>query len=220
MDEVANIVLKHDGVIWGPYVWSMLNGTSTNKMKVRFIDKNIFNFGPVFELSKQFMVDLNEKFKIYSFTNEHILLGNGLEIEISMHSPVKEMEFISKTDYTCNLVDYTRSGFFLRSIPAKLSFHSSPYQEVISHIKSKELVPVHCIQSILNFADYPGWTFKKSIMSVDICKYNGNDQCSICQAQMTHKNTCVKLDCSHTFHLSCMCKWVAKGTCPLCRKQI
>jgi hypothetical protein len=220
MDEVASIVLKHDGIIWGPYVWSMLNGTSTNKMKVRFIDKNIFNFGAVFEISKQFMVDLNEKFKIYSFTNEHILLGNGIELEIMMNNPVREMDFIATIDYTCNLVDYTRSGFFLRSIPGKLSFYSSPYQEVISHIKKKELVPVHGIYSILNFEDYPDWKFKKTIMSVDICKYNGNDQCSICQTQMTDKNTCVKLDCSHTFHLSCMCKWAEKGTCPLCRKQI
>lgn len=221
MDVLEDIVLKHDGIIWGSYVWSIMNGTPTNKMRVRFIDKNIFSFGSVFELSNQFMIDINERFVIKTFAENTIILDNGTEIEIRVHNPIKELDFASSSDYTCNLMDYNRSGMFLRNIPMCISFNSSPYKIVKAHIMNKELVPVDDIKAIEKFGEYSDdWTFKQTNTSINISKSgNGEDICSICHSHMID-DTCVTLKCSHVFHLSCIAKWVERKTCPMCRDQI
>lgn len=218
MDEIADIVLKHDGIIWGPYVWSLLNGTATKKMMVRFIDKNVFNFSSVIDIPTKFMTDINENFTIKSFKDDVIVLDNGIEIFISVHNHIREIEFITTIDFTCNLLDYNRSGFHIRNIPECLEFCSSPYRHVKDHITNKELVPVNSVQAIKRYGLYPSWKPKKMSLNINIHKHDSDETCGICHYKFS--DMCVTLRCSHIFHLECLSKWVDNGTCPMCRDQI
>ena len=236
MDDLARIILKHDGVIWGDYVWSMFSEHYSMIMKARFVSLNVFveNSCP-----KAFLMDLNNRFTIMKIkTNDIYLYDEETESEIvlalSLHNAVEEMAFIEQTDYTCNAIDYSRSGLSLRKIPACLHLSESPYDDVISHIKTKTLKIVN-VKSALKSYTYMtklGWSMNDEFVRdvyigpADFAKDKHFkpveiSECVICKNNIEPTQTCVRTGCLHSFHLECIDQWYSKSpTCPMCREQI
>ena len=48
-----------------------------------------------------------------------------------------------------------------------------------------------------------------------------NERCSICLESYKHKDTAMKISCSHTFHKDCLLKWLQRHQrCPLCQNSV
>ncbi len=236
MDDLARIILKHDGIIWGNYVWSMFSGHYSMLMTARFVSLNVFTEN---SCPKAFLMDLNERFKIMKIkANDIYLYDDETESEIvlalRLHNAVDEMAFIDQTDYTCNAIDYSRSGLVLRKIPACLHLSESPYDDVVSHIKSKTLKIInvkHALKSY-SYMSKLGWTMNDEFVRdvyigpPEIAKTNHLkpveiSECAICKNDIEDNQTCVRTSCLHAFHLECIDQWYSKSpTCPMCREQI
>lgn len=236
MDELARIILKHDGIIWGEYVWSMFSDHVTTHMNARFVSLNIFNEN---SCPKAFLMDLNTRFKIMKIKSNDVFLYDDdskqeITLTLQLNNAVDEMAFIEGTDYTCNCIDYSRSGIALRKIPACLNLSDSPYDDVISHIETKTLKIVNVKPALKTYPYMAklGWSMTddfvrdvyigpsefaivKHFKTVDI------SDCAICKNDIEAGQTCVRTACLHAFHLECIDQWYSKSpTCPMCRDPI
>lgn len=204
MESIVDVILKHDGYIWGEYVWSKIRNETSKSIKCRFITKTVDNV----TIPKHFLVDLHHVSKIKNIKNNKILVENGLIIDVFVHSVFDEVVFMTNQDFTCNLIDYRRDGYNVRDSQSSIEYEISPYEKVIEHIMKKKLVPITTSLAIKNARDMfrLGW-------SLDV---NGTGECSVCQSEMTNEQ--FELPCSHVYHIHCISNWVVKNkTCPLCR---
>lgn len=234
MDDLAHLILKHDGIIWGEYVWSKFSDHVPSHMTARFVSLNIFteNVCP-----KAFLMDLNEKFKIIRVKGNDIWLyhdGREILLTLSIHNAVDEMSFFDSTDYTCNLIDYSRNGYSIRKIPACLNLESSPYDTVISHIKNKTLCIVNVKNALKNYKYMQkfGWAMTQDFIRdvyIGTSEFALNKhykpidiaECVICRNDIDNEDVCVRTSCLHAFHLECIESWYTKSpTCPMCRDPI
>lgn len=234
MDDIAHTILKHDGIIWGEYVWSKFSDHVPTHITARFVSLNIFN---EHVCPKSFLMDLNEKFTITRVKGNDIWIyykGTEILLSLLLHTAVDEMAFFDNTDYTCNLIDYSRNGYSIRKIPPCLNLESSPYDTVITHIKNKTLSIVNVKSALKNYPYMAklGWSMTQDFVRdvyigpsefalnthykpVDIA------ECAICKNDIYNDETCVRTACLHSFHLDCVNQWYTKSpTCPLCRDPI
>ena len=214
MDEIARIVLKHDGYIWGDYVWAKIRNETSTTLKCRFVSKTLFD---TIAIPHHFLVDLNEKYKIVSMkTNSVSVIKDDRKItfDVFIHAATDELRFIDETDFTCNLMDYTRDGMFLRSIPEIITYEVSPFETVLGHIKEKKLVPVRVAKSLesVNGMIHEGWSNPSIFV-------HSTEQCSVCHE--TSDDLCFASRCGHVYHVKCLKPWLEKNpTCPLCRESV
>ncbi len=215
MDSIADIILKHDGYIWGEYVWCKVRSETSTSIQCRFVSKSLFGLSDSLVIPKHFLIDLNQQFRIKTIHKNSITLENGKKIDIFIHSAGDELDFMRNTDFTCNLLDYRRDGYLVRDSPSVIEYEVSPYETVISHIKEKKLVPVNIKNALHHAEQYTrnGWksdTFKISDTS---------GICSICHEEMCD-TVCYTAPCGHVHHTKCISQWFEKNpTCPLCRED-
>lgn len=237
MDDIARIVHKHDGIIWGEYVWSKFNNDIVpTVMNVRFLNLNIFG-----DLSwpKQFLMDMYDQFDVVKITSTSLYVyrdGVEYQVDVCVNNALMELTFSDEVDFTVNLLDYTRAGFCLRKISGHLLVEPQPYCEVVDHIRNKILRIVNVSPALTNVKHYlsRGWTMDKSGDIVpdlyiskrrDIHKNHYRDvyggECSICKTEINEEAICARTQCMHVFHVDCLRSWYAKSpTCPMCREKI
>jgi hypothetical protein len=217
MDAIAEIILKHDGYIWGEYVWSKILGESPKSIKCRFVSKSLFGLTETLVIPKHFLIDLNHHFKIRSIRKNSITLENGVVLDIFIHGAGDEIDFMRDTDFTCNLLDYRRDGYLVRDSPSVIEYEVSPYETVVRHIKEKKLVPVNihsALKIVKHMIDDHGWKTSDFIVSTS------EEVCSICHETLKD-SLCFGAPCGHNHHVKCMEAWVSKNkSCPLCRETI
>lgn len=224
MDDLAKLVLKHDGVIWGEYVWSKFIDYKPTRINARFVSVNVFVDA---SCPRAFLIDINERFEIVKIKHNDIILKDPetdeeLILEIFVNNPVAEIAFHDNVDFTCNLIDYSRAGYSLRKIPACLTLEASPYDAVVQHIQSKTLKIVHVESAMKNAPRMLklGWLMIENSLHIYTGKTHTTD-CAICSNQMGEDDTCLHTACGHVFHLECIKPWYSKSpTCPLCREHI
>lgn len=235
MDDIARIVHKHDGIIWGEYVWSKFDKSIVpSSMKVRFLNLNIFG-NPSWP--SQFLMDMYERFDIVKITPTSLRVyhdGKEYDIDVRIHNALTEITFYDEIDFTVNLIDYTRGGFSLRKIPACLALEAQPYETVIEHIRTKFLKIVNVGPALENAKYYTdrGWNMHKVgiISDLFIAKSDDihanhyrtvyNEECSICKTEV-EDDLYARTPCMHVFHVKCLKDWYEKSpTCPMCREQI
>lgn len=212
MKELADIVLKHDGYIYGEYVWALLRGEEPKSLSCRFVSKSLFSINP--SIPSQLLIDLKQKFGSVSVRKDTVHAGL-LSFKVSTNSPVDELRFMTNTDFTCNLLDYRRDGLVLSSVPEAIAYDISPYDTVVSHIKTKTLVPVNLCEALKTVDTYvaDGWTG-------NFLELDRTGECSVCQ-ECLNTSVSIKLSCSHCFHTKCLKQWLEKtSTCPLCRGNV
>lgn len=218
MEHIADIVLKHDGYIYGEYVWSQMLNEEPTSISCRFVSKNIFE--P--QTSPQhFLTDLNQYSKIQSIKTNKVHLENGLCVNFLCHGVLDEVEFIKRCDFTCNLLDIRRDGVLLRYIPPCIAYELSPYNTVRSHIMNKQLVPVSLLHS-LDSAEKMlnrGWTSGYATCPSRSLVFVG--ECSICQEPVNAGDVFLQTCCHHPHHSSCISRWFENHTtCPMCREEL
>jgi hypothetical protein len=209
MDAIANTILKYDGCIWGPWVHYKIGGGPEPKMiHCRFVTRNIFI--ETMSLPHQFLIDLKQNFKVISVKGREIKIGD-FTIVVDIHGPADELKFMEEVDFTCNLIDISRSGIGLRTIPKAIAYEVNPFETVVEHIKERVLVPLHLKSALLHF--------KTTDWKCDnIGKIDTNDVCGICQGEI---ETGVRTLCNHDYHIECLLKWLDRSsTCPMCRDVI
>ena len=236
MDDLARIVLKHDGVIWGEYVWSLFSDHEPHYMNARFLSLNIFHEN---SCPKAFLMDLNKRFSIMKIKDTDVFLYDAenkreIILTLQLNNAVDEMAFIESTDYTCNALDYSRTGISLRKIPPCLNLSDSPYDDVVSHIQTKTLKIINVKSALASYTYMAklGWSMTddfvrdvyigpsefavvKHFKTVDV------SDCAICKNDIESGQTCVRTSCLHSFHLECIDQWYSKSpTCPMCREHI
>lgn len=221
MEDIASIILKYDGYIWGPYTWYKLGGHELpTSIRCRFVSKTIFT-PPEFPL--QFLIDLKQNFVITSMKNGIIKVkrdSTEYTIIYSLNSPTAELAFMENIDFSCNLIDLRRDGVVLRSIPGTLIFETCPYETVVNHIKTKTLC-ICSMRGIKIASEYIkcGWKCSDVSNEISVIEHTSDEDCSICHAKLD--NICVKTKCSHIFHHACIAKWTDTGiTCPMCRELL
>ena len=214
MDDIAEIILKHDGYIWGEYVWAKILGETPNSIKCRFVSKSLFNLTETLVIPKHFLIDLNHHFKIKTIRKNSITLENGVTLDVFIHGAGDELEFMRDTDFTCNLLDYRRDGYLVRDSPSVIEYEVSPYETVVRHIKEKKLVAVNistALKSTRYLIEDLGWK------SDDFTLSESDEMCSICHEPLK-EILCFNQNCGHTHHVKCMETWISKSrSCPLCR---
>jgi hypothetical protein len=212
MNEIINIILKHDGYIWGPYVHAYIRGDEcTGELNCRFVSKSLFE--PMTTLPHQFLIDLNQSFKIRCIKKNTVTVDNGISIHVRVHSMTDELKFLDECDFTCNLLDYRRDGLFLRYVPQCITYDVCPYATVIQSIKKKELVPVNTtftLESLQKYID-AGWSGNF---------YTIGSECPVCSDDVTDQLS-FTMKCGHSCHVDCLKKWLPKNpTCPMCREYV
>lgn len=236
MDDLARIILKHDGVIWGEYVWSKFSDHVPSRMSARFVSLNVFTDA---SCPRAFLIDLKERFSILKIKNNDITLydhndESEILLELMLNNPVSELSFCDTTDFTCNLIDYSRNGYAIRKIPPCLALEPCPYDTVIKDIQDKNLKIV-TVSKAMHTAPYMlkhGWEMRDEYVT-DVFISSGSDiynrhmksvnrsDCAICKTSIKDTDPCLRTTCLHVFHLGCIRPWYAKSpTCPLCRDQI
>lgn len=236
MEDLAQIILKHDGVIWGEYVWSKFSDHVPSRMNARFVSLNVFTDATC---PRSFLIDLKQRFEILKIKNNDITLYDHVSeseilLELLLNNPVSEISFCDGIDFTCNLIDYSRTGYAIRKIPTCIALESSPYDTVVSDIKSKNLKIV-TVRTAMQNAPYMikmGWKMR-DLFVTDVYISKGSEiyekhlkdvnhsDCAICKNQLGNNDDCLRTSCLHVFHLGCIKPWYAKSpTCPLCREQI
>ena len=211
MDSIADIILKHDGYIWGDYVWGKVRSEPSKSIQCRFVSKSLFGLSDSLVIPKHFLIDLNQQFKIKTMHKNSITLENGKKIDIFIHSAGDELDFMRNTDFTCNLLDYRRDGYLVRDSPSVIEYEVSPYETVIRHIKEKKLVPVNIKHALEHVDEYmtSGWTSDTF--------HTSDALCSICHEENPDA-LCYTAPCGHTHHTKCIAQWFEKNTsCPVCR---
>ena len=205
------MILKYDGCIWGPWVWYRLGGGEEPKsINCRFVSRSLF--GEV-TLPHQFLIDLKQHYKVISVKGREIKL-EGFTIYMDIHGPAEEMRFMEDTDYTCNLIDITRSGIMLRHIPRTIAYEVNPFETVVDHIKERKLVPMCARTAILNYKKMDGWSFESDGLYIGEME----NTCGICHCDITSG---IRTACRHEYHVECLAKWLEKaGSCPMCREAI
>lgn len=108
-----------------------------------------------------------------------------------------------------------------------------PVQEVENHIIN-ELYPNPdnmTYEQILSLEDQLG-SIKKGLSPKEIAtlpyffynfslKYQGKEECIICQDKFQNKEKIRILPCEHCFHVQCIDQWLIENkTCPCCKKEI
>lgn len=211
MESIASTILKYDGYIWGPWVHYKFGcGEEPTTIHCRFVNKNIF--AETFTMPHQFLIDLKQNFNVVSVKGREIKVGE-LTIIIDINGPAEEIKFMDDVDYTCNLIDIRRNGIFLRSQPPSIMYEVSPYDTVVSHIKTKTLVPVNSYWALRNINIMSGWTMQW----LYIGKFEATE-CCICHSDLTEG---VRTACKHEYHIGCLTKWLEKSnTCPMCREVV
>lgn len=237
MDDIARIVHKHDGIIWGEYVWSKFDETIVpTKMNVRFVNMSLF--GDLMAWPRQFLMDMYENFNIVKITSKglHVYYGGKeYEVDVRIHSAITELAFSDEIDFTINLLDYTRAGFSLRKIPPCVALESQPYNAVVEHVRTRFLKIVNvgpALESVRSYVS-KGWSMKKVgiVSDLFIAKASDihenhyksvyGDECSICKMESTDDDLYARTPCMHVFHVRCLKGWYEKSpTCPMCREQI
>jgi len=214
MDAIANTILKYDGYIWGPWTWYRLcGGEEPTTINCRFVSRSIFT--EIMSLPHQFLIDLKQNFKVISVKGREIKMAEGTII-VDIHGPADELRFMEETDFTCNLVDITRTGFQLRHVPRAITYEVNPFETVLDHIKNRQLVPVDIKSAMKSWPKMHDWTFSKP--GFYIGPIDTTDVCGICHAEI---ESGVTTACGHDYHLECLCKWVEKSlTCPMCREVL
>ncbi len=239
MDEVVSIVHKHDGIVWGEYVWSKFNSSiRVNRLSVRFVNLNLFG-----ELAwpRQFLMDMYQSFKIVKISPGSMTVydedsGSELVIDVRVHGAVNEITFADEVDFTVNLVDYSRTGYSLRKVPACIALEDQPYETVIRHVREKILRIVNVVPAMETVKRYiqDGWSMDDGGEIVTDLYVTTSDKihanhykdvygcdCSICNVTVKNLDMCVRTPCLHVFHLDCIKQWFTKSlTCPMCREQI
>jgi len=207
MEAIANTILKYDGCIWGPWAWYRLGGgQEPTVIHARFVSRSIFLETT---LPHQFLIDLKQNFKGISVKGRQIKIGD-FTVFVDIHAPSDELKFMEETDYTCNLVDITRTGIVLRHVPRIIMYDLNPFETVMEHIKERKLVPVCFKTAVQNYNKMDQWSSDSFICHGDA------EICGICHAEM---NACVFTPCNHRFHVECLSKWLEKSsTCPMCRE--
>lgn len=221
MEDIASIILKYDGYIWGSWTWYKVGGHEMpTTIRCRFVSKSLFT-PPDFPV--QFLIDLKQNFTFLGVKNGVIKLKRDDKeycVLFSLNSPATELAFIDNVDFSCNLLDLRRDGFYLRGIPGNLALEMSPYETVVNHIKTKTLY-LCSPKGIKTAGDYLkfGWKCQDKPNELTIMKYSSDEDCSICHAKLS--NTCLKTRCGHIFHQGCISKWTDTGiTCPMCRDPL
>jgi hypothetical protein len=242
MDDLAKIIVKHDGVIWGEYVWEKFNDDiKATKISCRFVSINLFSSSA--NLPKQFLIDLADRFKIIKLKHDCIIVyceksKREYMIDMSLYDISGELSHMSTTDFTCNLIEISRIGTSLRTIPLCLASESCPYETVVNQVRNKILQPVHMVKAIDN-AEYMisnGWSMKTpettlmTDMFIDygseMYKYHYkdvpvDDKCPVCSQSMKKSELCIRTSCIHVFHLKCIKRWAATSpSCPICREHL
>ena len=241
MNRIVQVILKHDGYIWGEYAWSQIvhRDKLPNTVRCRFVSKNLFSIGDTFAIPQNFLVDLKNTFNTVEFKKNIIRVyddGEEYTIYVSIHCSVEEIAFMESTDFTCNLLDYRRDGLFIRHIPSCIAYDVSPYETVSRHIKEQLLVPVNIKSACVTYQKFlnDGWTMKDSnsyIFRSVICAYDdvnnfhfkqvSEKKCAICDSDFELEDVCVRTNCMHVYHIACIKEWMDKKmTCPLCREAI
>lgn len=214
MDDIAEIILKHDGYIWGEYVWAKILGETPKSIKCRFVSKSLFSMTETLVIPKHFLIDLNHHFKIKTIRKNSISLENGVTLDVFIHGAGDELEFMRETDFTCNLLDYRRDGYLVRDSPSVIEYEVSPYETVVRHIKDKILVPVNMASALKNathMVEEHKWK------SEDFTVSDSDEVCSICHESLKD-SLCFSAPCGHTHHVNCIGTWISKNkSCPLCR---
>lgn len=235
MDEIASIVLKHDGYIWGDYVWSKVCGSEPRSITCRFVFKSVFAVCDSMSIPHHFLIDLKSSFHVCGIKGDKVLLfkdGKEYTLTVRIHTPVEELAFMEATDFTVNLLDYRRDGLSLRSCPTAVSYEVSPYETVLDHIRTKTLVPINAATAVKTCDEFIklGWSMKKEGYithlfigdAADMDKYHYKSvdkECSVCQADAS--GLCVRTQCRHVFHIECIREWFERhSTCPNCRENI
>lgn len=214
MEAIANTILKYDGCIWGPWAWYRLGGgEEPNVIHCRFISRSIFT--EVMTLPHQFLIDLKQNFKVMSVKGREIRLNEGTII-VDINGPADELKFMEETDFTCNLIDITRTGIHLRHVPRAITYEVNPFETVIEHIKQRVLVPLDIKTAVKNYQSMKDWHFMKP--GFYIGPLETDDVCGICHSELTNG---VSTGCSHEYHTECLAKWLDKSvTCPMCREVL
>lgn len=241
MDKIANIILKHDGYIWGEYVWNKVRLEDTNTLNIircRFVSKGLFNLGDTFSVPQNFFVDLKNEYEIVSVKKDSVKVYDGQNeyiIYIHIHCSIDEISFMDTIDFTCNLLDYRRDGVYIRNIPLCIAYDVSPYETVVQHVKNKVLVPVNIKSACESYEFYKknGWEIKDTnyYMRSILCNYENvnnfhykkiqEDLCSICTRKFSGDDSCVRTNCLHVYHVNCIKEWFEKKvTCPNCRENV
>lgn len=238
--DIADIILKHDGYIWGEYSWAKALGSeyTGNVIRCRFVSKGLFNLGDTFSVPQNFFVDLQNQFQIVTVKKSHVKVFDGEEectIFIHIHCAVDEISFMESTDFTCNLIDYRRDGIFLRNVPLCIAYEISPFQTVLEHIREKNLVPVSIKNACETYETFKklGWDIRNTKLRTRsiLCSYENvnnfhykkidEDTCSICGTAFSPTDSCVRTNCLHVYHATCIKEWLEKKfTCPMCRENI
>lgn len=239
IDRLADIILKHDGYIWGEYAWSKVCDFEVDTtIRCRFVSKGLFNLGDTFSVPQNFFVDLQNTFQIVSVKKSHVKIYDGekeYSIFIHIHCSVDEISFMESTDFTCNLLDYRRDGIMLRNVPLCIAYEVNPFNTVVQHIKHRNLVPV-CIKSACETYKYYkdiGWDVSDTDIRARsvVCSYENvnnfhykkieEDTCSICNSKFSGEDSCIRTNCLHVYHVDCIKDWFEKKvTCPNCRENV
>ena len=234
MEDIADIILKHDGYIWGAYAWYKAGGIEKpDVIKCRFVTKSIFSIMETIIVPQQFLIDLAEKFTIVNIKKDTIKVYKDREytIHVKIHTPSEELNFIENSDFTCNLIDYRRDGMFLRCIPRCIAYDICPYDSVIKHIRNKTLVICHhsAIAKCKSFFKL-GWKMPNDTIvpgvyvtqadKISEKHYKEIDpMCGICHCNLS--DLCVRTRCIHAFHHNCLSRWLETAdSCPMCRETI
>lgn len=242
MDDLAQIIIKHDGVIWGDYVWARFNASiKPTTIKCRFVTMNLFS--STANLPKQFLIDIAHRFKIIKVERDCIIVycskyDHEFIIDLSLFDISGELSHMSMTDFTCNLLEVSRVGISLRSVPLCLMSEVYPYDTVVRQIENKILQPIHMMKAMENAETMisKGWTMKANnedaLMTDMYIDYGSEmykhhykdipvDNCSICSHEMKKDVLCLRTSCIHVFHLKCIKKWAETSpSCPICRKHL
>ena len=213
MESIADTILKYDGYIWGSWVHHRVDPTvpEPKTIQCRFVSKNIFSE----TMPHQFIIDLKQNFDAVTIKGKEIRIGD-LRVIVDIHGPMEELKFIEEIDFTCNLIDYRRTGLHLRSVPLIVSYDVCPFDTVVQHIRERKLVPVHPYYALKNFKSMEGWKCEQA--GLFIGPLMSTDVCGVCHCEITDG---VRTECKHEFHVDCMTKWLEKSaTCPMCRERV
>lgn len=103
-------------------------------------------------------------------------------------------------EFKCNNQDYTHINNYIKCILFR-------YKEKRKQLSKKEAI----VDAIANIHDYT-CTYRLRD-KFEECDYNST--CGIC----FEKSKCILTKCNHTFHKSCIQKWMKiKPQCPCCRQ--
>ena len=242
-DKLINISLKNNCVIYGAYVREVIIQNNndffdnyilrayTSKYDRTGIERDLYDF------NADKNVDLELSSERFDLVKYIIIIDNnavGLNILYMNRNPVINSLVKPPIILDIDLIQLSRNGLSIENIPQLYYYSPSPFLYILDNIR-KRVFNVILSYDIYDIADLKycrklendGWKNNNAKYSIiDNTEYD--DDCSICRNKLTDTK-CIKLDCSHYYHLECWDKHIIhqmksnviliKISCPLCRVE-